>query len=195
VIVKADVSALILAGGRATRLGGVAKHAILIDGETILARLVRVLEPRVAELLVGVGSAGAIEGIGGQRPPLRPVRDAVADVGPLAGVAAGLASATTPWMIVVAGDMPFLSGSVIDALTRTADPEIDAVGIMRGGRPEPLVCALRVSVARPAVERMLAGGRFKASHLLTAEGLAVRWIEDLDPGALRNINSPDDLPG
>ena len=35
-------SALILAGGKATRLGGVAKHALLVDGEPILARQARV---------------------------------------------------------------------------------------------------------------------------------------------------------
>ena len=33
-----SISALILAGGRATRMGGIAKHAIVVQGETILAR-------------------------------------------------------------------------------------------------------------------------------------------------------------
>jgi molybdopterin-guanine dinucleotide biosynthesis protein A len=46
------VSALILAGGKATRFGGIAKHLLVVDGETIFARQVRVLAPRVAEILV-----------------------------------------------------------------------------------------------------------------------------------------------
>ena len=36
-------SALILAGGKATRLGGVAKHELVVDGESFFARLVRLL--------------------------------------------------------------------------------------------------------------------------------------------------------
>jgi len=52
VIAHPDVTALILAGGKATRLGGIAKHELVIDGATIFARQVAVLAPRVAELIV-----------------------------------------------------------------------------------------------------------------------------------------------
>ena len=76
------VSALILAGGKATRFGGAAKHQLVVDGETIFARQVRVLAPRVAEILV---SGPTIEGY-------RTVRDVVEGAGPLAGIAAGLAA-------------------------------------------------------------------------------------------------------
>ena len=42
-----DVSALILAGGKATRFGGLAKHTIVVDGQTIFERQVALLRPRV----------------------------------------------------------------------------------------------------------------------------------------------------
>src|SRR5260221_5031289 len=101
-----DVAALILAGGKATRLGGVAKRELVVGGETFCARKVRVLAPRVAEVIVwGADVAG-----------YRSVRDSIAGAGPLAGIAAGLAAATTPWLLVVAGDMPYLTGELIDAM-------------------------------------------------------------------------------
>jgi molybdopterin-guanine dinucleotide biosynthesis protein A len=183
-----DCTALILAGGRATRFGGVAKHELVVDGETIFSRQVRVLAPRVAEIVVS-----APRDIAGYRT----VRDAAEGVGPLAGIAAGLAAACTPWLLVVAGDMPHVSGELVDLLlaARTGD----AVGVRVGGLPEPLFCALHVRVAE-VVKRRIAEGKHKASGLLTDEDLQVRWLDEsqiraIDPDlrGLSNVNAPEDL--
>jgi molybdopterin-guanine dinucleotide biosynthesis protein A len=177
------VSALILAGGKATRMGGVAKHELVVDGRSIFDRQVAVLAPRVAEILVSsparVGS-------------YRTLRDPVEGAGPLAGIAAGLRATTTPWLLVVAGDMPYLTGELLDRLIAATGDELDAVGVRAGGLPEPLLCVLHARVLA-AVERRLAAGRYKASGLLTDEGLRLRWLDDADPAALRNLNSPEDL--
>lgn len=173
------ISALILAGGKATRLGGIAKHEIVVEGETIFARQVRVLAPRVTEIMV---SGTTIDGY-------RTVVDAVANVGPLAGIAAGLAACRTDWLLIVAGDMPFIDAVLIDTMIAAAGD--DAVGVRSGGLPEPLLCVLHRRVL-PVLERRIAAGRYKASGLLTDEGLRVAWV-DADPQAVRNLNSPDDL--
>ncbi len=180
-------SALILAGGKATRLGGMAKHELLVDGETIFARQVRVLAPRATEIIVSCGA---------EMPGYRTVRDAMPDAGPLAGIAAGLAVATTEWLLVVAGDMPELRGEVIDLLL--APTELDASGIRIGELPEPLFCALRVAVFRPIAAARLARGDVKVSRLLT-DHPRVRWLDEaairaVDPElrSLRNINVPAD---
>jgi molybdopterin-guanine dinucleotide biosynthesis protein A len=188
---SSDVSALILAGGKATRFGGIAKHEIVVDGETIFARQVRVLAPRVAEILVS--SPRDIAGY-------RTVRDAVAGIGPLGGIAAGLAACRTRWLLVVAGDMPHITGALIDQLIARAfasvDPHAsdsaDAIGIRIDGLPEPLVCVLHTRTL-PILERRIAAGDYKASRLLTDAQLRVDWIEDVDPAALSNVNSPEDL--
>lgn len=186
------ITALILAGGRATRMGGADKTALVVDGETIFARQVRVLAPRTHEILVSVRERpkrGA-DPIFGQA---RLVVDAVSGGGPLAGVLAGLVTCTTPWLLVVAGDMPHLDGALVDRMARAARDEVDAVGIRVDGLPEPLFCLLRTAPARAVLERRLAEGKHKASDLLTSAGLRVAWIEDVDRAALTNINTPDDL--
>ncbi len=180
----AEVTALILAGGRATRFGGIDKSALIVDGETIFARQVRVLEPRVSEIIVA--TAAEVTGH-------RTVVDAVTGAGPLAGIAAGLAAATTTWLVVVAGDMPYLGGALLDRMLAAATAEVDAVGIRIDGLPEPLCCALRVAVARPVIEARLAAGRRKASEVLTDAGLRVAWLDDVDRADVTNINTPDDL--
>ena len=188
----ADVSALILAGGRATRLGGVDKRELVVEGRTIFERQCEVLAPRVAEILVS--SPRAVAGY-------RTVADAVPGAGPLAGIAAGLDAAATPWLLVIAGDMPYVSGALVELLLARAGDGVDAVGIRIGDLPEPLLCLLRASAARPVIAARLAGARLKASRLLTDGDLRVAWIAEpalraIDPGlrALFNVNEPEDLP-
>lgn len=179
-----DVSALVLAGGKATRFGGIAKHELVVDprdGRTILQRQTAVLEARVAEILVSAPAPVA---------GYRTVHDAVAGVGPLAGIAAGLAACTTDWLLVVAGDMPYLSSELVDALI--AARAGDAVGVRVGGLPEPLVCVLHRRTLT-TVQQRIARGAYKASGLLTDEGLAVVWVDHAHRRALRNVNSPEDL--
>lgn len=184
------VTALILAGGKARRLGGIAKHEIEVEGRTIFERQVAVLAPRVEEILVATS-----HDIAGYRC----VRDVLPDVGPLAGIAAGMAAMMTPWLLVVAGDMPYLAPSVVDLLLSRASESEDAVAFRIGGLPEPLVCMLHAR-AQPAVDRRIENGRYKVAGLFTEERLHVTWIEErelraVDPDlrSLSNINHPSDL--
>jgi len=191
-LARADVTALILAGGRATRLGGVDKRTLQIEGASIFERQCAVLAPLCAEILVS--TAGAV-------PGYRTVADPAPGGGPLAGIAAGLAHATTPWLLVVAGDMPHLSAPVLGLLLGAAGADVEAVAVRIGALPEPLLCLYQVAAVRPRVEARLAAGRLKASALLTDAGLVVAWVDDaqlraIDPDlrALTNINTPADLP-
>jgi molybdopterin-guanine dinucleotide biosynthesis protein A len=184
--VRDSVSALILAGGKARRMGGVAKHQLVVGGRTIFERLTSVLAPRVQEILVATAA---------DIPGYRCVHDVLPDVGPLAGIAAGLEAALTPWLLVVAGDMPHLTGAVVDELLAAATDVDDAVGVRIDGLPEPLVAMLHRR-ALPAVTRRLANRRYKAAGLLTEERLHVRWLDlDAHRQAFFNVNEPEDLGG
>jgi len=236
-----DVSALILAGGKATRLGGIAKHELVVDGQTILERQLALLKPRVTEIIVSLpaGKAPSWEWTLESEPAsvvasasaagYRITRDLVRDAGPLGGMAAGLSECRTNWLLVVAGDMPHVTEDLLDQMLQvvedavqressmteplrfrllgdaligtsgaTTDAErslrgrLDAVGVRSGGLPEPLLCVLHKRVL-PVVQSRLMTARYKASGLLTDEGLQVAWIDDADPTALRNVNSPEDL--
>ena len=180
-----DVTALILAGGKATRLGGVDKRELVVEGRTIFERQVAVLADRVAEIIVSSPK---------DIPGYRTVRDAVEDGGPLAGIAAGLTAARTPWLLVIAGDMPFLTPAVIDRLvSHTSDDMIDAIGVRLADLPEPLVCLLRVSSCTHVVQSRVAARALKASRLLTDGDLRVAWLDENDARAFFNVNVPEDL--
>jgi molybdopterin-guanine dinucleotide biosynthesis protein A len=188
---REDVTAVILAGGKATRFGGVDKRELVVAGRTIFERQVEALAPCVAEILVS--SPRVI-------PGYRTLGDATPGIGPLAGIAAGLAAATTPWLLVLAGDMPHVHRAFLALLLSRGDAECDAVGIRIRGLPEPLCTVLRVEVWRPIVASRIIAGRLKASALLTDESVRIHWIDEadvraIDPDlrALHNVNAPEDL--
>jgi molybdopterin-guanine dinucleotide biosynthesis protein A len=187
-----DVTACIIAGGRARRLGGALKPLLLVDGETILARQRAVLAPRAAELVLALAAPGPLAEQG-----VRAVYDVVADAGPLAGLAAGLAASERPWLLAVAGDMPYLSPAVLDALLAAASDGADAVVPVVGGFPEPL-CALYGRAVAPVIARHLAAGARRTQGIL--DDLRVTWLDEshlraLDPQlrTFTNVNVPSQI--
>lgn len=170
------IDALILAGGRATRFGGIAKHELVVGGERIIDRQARLLGPRVREILVS-----AREPVSG----FRTVHDQLGE-GPLAGIAAGLAASTADRLIVIAGDMPYVTGEVFDRLIATPG----TTGIRIGEHVEPLACVIERRV-RPELEARLRAGQWSVAAFLIATATA--WLTEIPVGSLRNVNSPADL--
>lgn len=185
-----DVTALILAGGRATRLGGVVKPLLDVGGRTILARLEAALEGQVAEVWISAAAPIAWSS-------RRVILDDVDGAGPLAGVAAGRAACTTPWLLVLGGDMPQVTPAVLALLRAHAHPGIDAVAPRVGGHAEPLL-ALYGPACLDAARARLAAGRLRLGGVL--DDVRVAWIDEaslraVDPGlaSLVGVNEPADL--
>jgi len=192
VIARDDLTACILAGGRARRMGGAIKPLLVVDGVTIFDRLVALLAPRAAEVVVAVAGPGPLTERG-----VRAVIDPVADAGPLAGLAAGFAASDRPWLLAVAGDMPSVSPAVLDLVLAGGGPDVDAVVPRIAGYPEPLLAAYGRGAAAAIAER-LRDGRLRTQALL--DDLRVAWIEEaavraVDPelASFRNLNRLEQL--
>lgn len=189
-----DAAAALISGGKASRLDGRVKALIEIGGRTILERQLDVLRPRFPAIAIAANDATPYQGTG-----LPVLADQVLGQGPLAGIAAALRWCRRPYLLVVAGDMPYLDPRVIDRLLGRRWPGVDAVAPFVGDEPQPLF-ALYARRCLAAVERRLAAGQRKASGLLTEEGLTVRRIYeaelrgiDSDLRCLTNVNSVADI--
>lgn len=189
-----DPACVILAGGKARRFGHRVKALIEIAGEPILDRILEVVTPRFADLAIAANDPAPYRERG---LPILP--DEVPDQGPLAGILSALRWSPRPHVMTVPCDMPFVDGRVIDHMLSCREPGVDAVALFIGGLPEPLF-AIYSKQCLPAVEARLNAGRYKASGLLTDEGLAVCQVPEselraIDPEltSLTNINRPDDL--
>lgn len=200
----ADVSGIVLAGGRSRRFGG-DKLDALVDGRRILERAVDAVAAVAGEVVVVVGHDGPAPRVPSDAGVGRIVivRDALPDGGPLAGLAAGLVAASTPLAIVVAGDQPHLRPAVLAALVgRLADPAVSPVldvVVLEADPPfRSVPAALRVAVARPSAVAALAGSRrslVAAYEPLRVGSLPAAVWRPLDPdgASLRDVDRPEDL--
>ena len=100
--------AVILTGGGAQRLDGVAKHRIRFGGRTMLERVVGAVGG--ADRVIVVGPPDDTVGVD------LLVREEPAGAGPVAALAAGLAVVRSDRVIVLAGDLPFLSATAVAEL-------------------------------------------------------------------------------
>jgi molybdopterin-guanine dinucleotide biosynthesis protein A len=205
VVSSVPVTGIVLAGGRSTRFGA-DKLAVHVGGRPLLHRAILAAAAVSDEVVVVIGANGA-------RPPLpadadvrvRVVRDALADGGPLAGLAAGLAGARGRLAILVGGDQPSLSPAVLGELLLwlgrdAAGPPLDAVALAEDGLLRPLPAALRVATSRPVAEALLRAGSRSLNGLFECLRVGTlepeRWrILDPEGASLRDIDTPDDLPG
>jgi molybdopterin-guanine dinucleotide biosynthesis protein A len=125
-------------------------------------------------------------------------RERPGGLGPLAGMEAGLASARYPLTFVAAGDMPFLTQSIVSYLLgRLARGGVLAVVPRYRGRIHPL-CAAYARTLLPCLGTALDSGARAVHGFLEGVGEVEYVGEELrrfgDPGLLlMNVNSPGDL--
>ncbi|MFF1830169.1 NTP transferase domain-containing protein [Paenarthrobacter sp. NPDC058040] len=133
-----EFNAVILAGGRATRLGGVPKPALRYDGASLLSHALDAARGASEIVVVGPGQEGLPDGV-------LSAREEPAYAGPAAAIAAGLAvlagAGPAPWTLVVACDMPHASAGVETLQRELAGHQgtEGAMAVSSDGRQQPLL--------------------------------------------------------
>ena len=177
------VGGVVLAGGAGRRMGGIDKAALMVDGVTLLDRVLRAARP-VCDHLVVVGPARptVVDGVGfvvEEQPGGGPVPAVRAGLDAIEGGACGI-------VFVLASDLPLLrSRHLRRLLAALDDPDVGAVAAIDAGGLNPLLAAYRVDVLRAAAS----DAGVPAKRLLPSHTLAV----DLGPDATLNVNRPADL--
>jgi molybdopterin-guanine dinucleotide biosynthesis protein A len=191
--------AIVLAGGKSTRMGRDKASLPFGDG-TMLSRVVRVLADVVTEIVLVARRGQALPEVGllPERVSLVSAYDEVESKGPLAGLAAGLASLSAPIAYASSCDVPFLSPAFVEFLLGVLEAREDvAVAIPRAeGHLHPLAAAYRRDAVLPVVRELLAVDRLRPVFLLERLPHVIVNEADLrrvDPGldALANLNDPD----
>jgi molybdopterin-guanine dinucleotide biosynthesis protein A len=194
-------SALVLAGGKSRRLGTDKRRLRVTSAAGLLEETIDKVAPLADEVLVAIGNdAEAFVDLAG--PGIRFLGDEQPGVGPLGGIAAGLAAARDDLVLVVACDLPRLNVGLLQALLGMAGKSDLVVPRRQDGTLEMLQAVYRRSCL-PFARAMLAKGRLRLSGLadeLVAAGRSVRFVDEdvlraLDPelASFYNLNTPDDL--
>ncbi|WOI57608.1 molybdenum cofactor guanylyltransferase MobA [Palleronia sp. LCG004] len=187
---------VILAGGRAMRMGGGDKGLLRLGRATILERVRDRLEPQVAALALSAN--GDPERFAGFMLPVLP--DGIEDAGPLAGLLAGLdwaAGEGATHVVTVAGDTPFFPCDLVPRLQLAAEGAGAAIALAAtrgadGLRLHPTFGLWPVAL-RDDLRAALAAGTRRIGRWATGMGAAEALfaIDRGDP--FLNVNTPEDL--
>jgi len=184
-----DLTALLLAGGQSRRFG-YDKARVPLNNQTLLQHVYNVVQAVTPHVLLSIRADG--DPYFDLLPPTIPrLTDPLPQVGPLAGLVAGLRAATTPWLLAVACDLPGLTPEALSCLLKARTAQNDAVvPITPNGQRHPLCALYYVPTVRPLAEVHLATGRLALQALLERLRLImVPFASQL----LHNINTPNDL--
>ena len=187
-----DITGLVLAGGRGSRMGGVDKGLQPYRGQALVQHALQRLAPQVGALMVNANrnlEAYATLGV-----PVWP--DALADYpGPLAGLAAGLAHCRTPYLVSVPCDSPRFPTDLVARLTTALaahEAEIAMAAAVEDGvlRTQPVFCLLQVNLL-PSLQRFLQSGQRKVDRWTATH--RCRVVNFDDAAAFFNANTLADL--
>ncbi|MBA3272163.1 MAG: molybdenum cofactor guanylyltransferase [Acidobacteria bacterium] len=184
------IAATILVGGGARRFQGTSKPTLTIGDRTILDR------QRAAVAAAGIRDVILVGRWAGLAVPgVRHVPDVMETGGALCGLYSALLAAPTALVLVLAGDLPFVSGALIRELA-VMGHEHDAVVPRVGGRWHPL-CAVYHQRVALGLKRRLDAGTWRITDALNdmrVRDVTVDRLGDLDSNGmlLMNVNTPDD---
>ena len=194
----AAVSGIVIAGGRSSRFGEADKLRAELQGRPLFHHAVLALSHLCREVVVVIGAGGEEPPLPGEvTVPVRLTRDRIADVGPLAGLMAGLEVAEADLALVAGGDQPDLTTELLELLTGSIR-DADAAVLADRDRPRPLPCvvrrdpALRVARARLASDERSLRGLIGALQPVVVPDRTWRRV-DPDGRWRRDVDRPEDL--
>jgi molybdenum cofactor guanylyltransferase len=186
-----EVTGVVLAGGRGSRMGGTDKGLIELAGRPLIEHVLEALEPQVGSILINAN-----------RNPARYARyghPVVGDAmkgfqGPLAGFAAGMAAARTPWVLTVPCDSPRVPPDLLARLAQALGTQAAQMAVARDGdRLQPVYALLPVTLS-VSLDRFLAAGGRKTDKWFAQHRYATADFSDCGE-VFANLNTPEDRRG
>ena len=187
-----DITGLVLAGGRGSRMGGVDKGLQNHRGLPLALHALLRLQPQVGHAMINANrNLAAYDSMG---VPVWP--DPLADYpGPLAGLLAGLEHCQTPYLVTVPCDTPDFPLDLVERLAAALaaqDAEIAMAATVENGarQVQPVFCLLRSTLLESLVAYLHAGER--KIDRWTARHRCAEVLFD-DPAAFFNANTMAEL--
>ena len=185
---KGQITGLVLAGGRALRMGGSDKGLVDLAGKPMVAWVIDCLREQVDELIINANRNRDVYGAMGYSV----VADRSGDFqGPLAGMASGMRAARTPWIAVVPCDSPLIHGGLVARLYEAAVSSGSRIAAAHDGERLQPVFALLACDLLADLAGYLDDGQRKIDRWYARHRFASVDCSDVQ-ASFANINAPDD---
>lgn len=188
-IARHEITGVILAGGRGSRLGGVDKGLVHLHGRPLIEHAIDALRPQVDGLLISANRNHDIYAAYG----FPVIADAMGDyAGPLAGMLSTMRAAATRYIVTVPCDTPAFPATLAERLGQA----MGAVGARAGvvscdGRMQPVFALLHTGLADALQEYLVQGGHEVGEWMRRQGAASVDFASAA--GAFRNINTKEQL--
>lgn len=188
-----EMTGIVLAGGRAARMGGACDKAFLkIDNETIIDGQLKILKQIFKEMIVVTNSANSYKDI----KEVTVIPDIIRERGPIGGIYSGLLASHSFYNFVVACDMPFINAKLIEYMITLKDG-YDIVVPRIEGKYEALFSIYSKNCVRPISEaiekgRLTVGELFTDVRVREVAGDEIMKFGDADT-IFMNVNTKEDL--
>ncbi len=190
-----NIAPYILIGGSSTRFGR-DKATFEHEGEMLAARAMRVCEDAFPE-----ARARFVSKTSGKFLDRKMIADVYPDRGAAGAIHAALARSLTPWIFVLACDLPSISPEFLRGLSEGIDDDHGCViPVQPDGRWQPLCALYQIDKCLPTFEAAVSGDGIHSSLRAIAECTKPRIVEFTEysnlpsaPRLLTNVNTIDDL--
>ena len=185
-----DIEGFILVGGRSSRMGQ-DKARLVLNGRSFAERIHDALRS-VTQSIRTVGAKGAAALAG-----LDDVPDVYTEWGALGGLHAALSACRAPWAVVVACDLPFVTGELFERLAEGCDQYDAVVPVQPDGRLQPLCALYRTEPCLARARELIERGERRPRALVAAvrtRRVEPPELEDLAGATLffTNVNTPEE---
>lgn len=186
---RGETSGVILAGGRARRMGGVDKGLMLFAGRPLISYAIEALRPLCREVFINVNRSHERY----RQFGLPLIEDTIGGfAGPLAGILAALEVMETPFCLVVPCDAPALTSEIMGQILGTLIERGAEIAMASDGeRLHPVVMALRTSLRGSLRSYLEKGGRKIDRWTEGHKTLVVEFRDRKE--AFINLNTPEEL--
>jgi molybdopterin-guanine dinucleotide biosynthesis protein A len=151
-IERQNITGILLAGGKSTRMG-TDKGFLKLQGITFVERIIKSMKPFVNDIII-VSNNSDYDQFKHKR-----VEDSIENSGPLAGLYTGLYHSETQYNLVLSCDVPYINGKVLSQIIEGYDETFDAIQIESEGKTMPLVAIYKKQCLHRCLELLEHGER------------------------------------
>lgn len=186
-----EATGIILAGGKSSRMG-TNKALLEINGKTVIETICEELDSIVNNIIIVTNSFEDYQYLGRKM-----VQDEWKEMGPLAGIHAGLSASETEQNLIVACDLPFISAELGTILLEQLS-DYDAVVPEISGQLHPLFAAYRKDVKKEVENalkqnKLRIRGIFQNIHVKRLDETELRKLDySIDEADIFNMNHPNE---
>lgn len=136
---KNNITGIILAGGKSSRMG-TDKGFLLLNDKPFVQYSIDALKPLVSNIII-VSDDSKYDEFG-----LKRVNDITKNAGPVAGICSGLNASSTEYNLILSCDIPLITSNILQKLIDNMDASSEIIQIESQGKSMPLIAIYKKEV-------------------------------------------------